>query len=55
MVGISDDVLGGAVKVFGVPRIRDSNDLSEPMVTFCKSCLAPHHLPKQIVVLLCMT
>jgi long-chain acyl-CoA synthetase len=51
VIGIPDDVLGEAVKAFVVPRVIDSNDLSERIAAFCKSRLAPHHLPKQIVVL----
>ena len=51
VIGIPDEVLGEAVKVFVVPRSRDSEGLAERVAAFCKSRLAPHHLPKQIVVL----
>jgi acyl-CoA synthetase (AMP-forming)/AMP-acid ligase II len=49
VVGISDDVLGEAVKAFIVPRNQDAGGLIERVMTFCKARLAPHHLPKQIV------
>lgn len=51
VIGIPDDVLGEAVKAFVVPRIRDSSGLIERVAAYCKSRLAPHHLPKEIVVL----
>jgi long-chain acyl-CoA synthetase len=51
VIGIPDDVLGEGVKAFVVPRTRDANGLTERVASFCKSRLAPHHLPKQIVVL----
>jgi acyl-CoA synthetase (AMP-forming)/AMP-acid ligase II len=51
VVGIPDDVLGEAAKAFVVPRTRDANGLAERVASFCKSRLAPHLLPKEIVVL----
>ena len=51
VIVIPDEVLGEAVKAFVVPRIKNASGLDERVALFCKSCLAPHHLPKQIVVL----
>lgn len=51
VIGVPDDVLGEAVKAFVVPCIRDSSGLTERVTSFCKSRMALHHLPKQIVVL----
>ncbi|MBK8274339.1 MAG: acyl--CoA ligase [Nitrospira sp.] len=51
VVGIPDDLLGEAVKVFAVPRDKNIEGLEERVASFCKTKLALHHLPKQIVIL----
>ena len=51
VVGIPDDLLGEAVKVFVVPRDKNIEGLEERVASFCKTKLALHHLPKQIVIL----
>jgi long-chain acyl-CoA synthetase len=51
VVGIPDDVLGEALKVFAVPRNRNTDGLEERVASFCRTRLALHHLPKQIVIL----
>lgn len=50
VIGISDEVLGEAVKAFVVPRFRDSGELVNRLQSFYKSRLASHHLPKKLVV-----
>jgi long-chain acyl-CoA synthetase len=52
VVGIPDLVLGEAVKAFIVPRAhQDIAGLEERVTAFCKTRLAPHCVPKEIVVL----
>jgi len=51
VVGIPDDVLGEAVKVFAVPRNTNIDGLEERVASFCRTRLALHQLPKQIVIL----
>ena len=50
VVGIPDDVLGEAVKVFVVPTNSEADGLVERLMSFCRTRLAAHHLPKQVVV-----
>jgi len=51
VVGIQDDTLGEAVKVFIVPRDHDSNLLSERLREFCKNRIPLQLNPREIVVL----
>ena len=51
VIGIPDEVLGEAVKAFVVPRVKNSTaGIEERVASFCNSRLAPHYLPKQLVV-----
>jgi len=50
VVGIPDDVLGEAVKVVVVPSNSEAEGLVERLMSFCRTRLAAHHLPKQVVV-----
>jgi acyl-coenzyme A synthetase/AMP-(fatty) acid ligase len=51
VIGIPDEVFGEAVKAFVVPRVRNCSGLTERLAVFCKGRMAPHHLPKEIIVL----
>jgi acyl-CoA synthetase (AMP-forming)/AMP-acid ligase II len=51
VIGVPDEVLGEAVKVFVVPRNASSSGLEESLLRFCKACLSPQLVPKEIVVL----
>lgn len=51
VVGIPDDVLGEAVKVFAVPRNKHVDGLEERIASYCRTRLPLHQLPKQIVIL----
>lgn len=51
VIGIPDDVLGEAVRAFVVSGQRDAYGLEDRLLLFCKSRLAPHHVPKEVVVL----
>ncbi|HBH80801.1 MAG TPA: AMP-dependent synthetase [Nitrospira sp.] len=51
VVGIPDDVLGEALKVFAVPRNKHVDGFEERIASYCRTRLPLHQLPKQIVVL----
>lgn len=51
VAGMSDEVLGEAVRLFVVPRDGACGGLEERLRLFCKSTMAPQLLPKEIVVL----
>ncbi|MBX3304862.1 MAG: AMP-binding protein [Nitrospira sp.] len=51
VVGIPDDVLGEAVKVFAVPRNKHVDGLEARIASYCRTRLPLHQLPKQIVIL----
>jgi acyl-CoA synthetase (AMP-forming)/AMP-acid ligase II len=50
VVGIPDEVLGEAVKVFAVPRFPDREGLVETLREFCKTRILPQLQPREIVV-----
>jgi acyl-CoA synthetase (AMP-forming)/AMP-acid ligase II len=51
VIGVPDEVLGEAVKVFVVPRDVSCTELKKPLLQFCKECLPPQLVPREIVVL----
>jgi len=51
IIGIPDDVLGDAVKLFIVPRNHASPNIEERLRSFCKEHMPPQCVPKEIVVL----
>jgi acyl-CoA synthetase (AMP-forming)/AMP-acid ligase II len=51
VVGMEDDVLGEAVKVFVVPRDGVFSDLPSRLVQHCRERLPQEFVPKQVVVL----
>ena len=50
VIGIPDEVLGEAVKLFVVPRSPDP-DLDKQLRVFCKSRMVPQFVPREILVL----
>ena len=48
-IGIPDEVLGQAVKVFVVPTNGNRIDVTE-LITFCEDCMPRHMVPKNIEV-----
>ena len=51
VIGVPDDVLSEAVRLFVVPRSADTVDIADRVRTFCKRRLAAHLVPREIVVL----
>lgn len=51
VIAMPDDVLGEAVKAFVVPREAECCRLEERLLNFCRERMAPHVIPKEIVVL----
>jgi acyl-CoA synthetase (AMP-forming)/AMP-acid ligase II len=49
-IGIPDEVLGEALKVFVVPRSRTSDGLAGQVLRFCKRSFVPPEMVKQVVV-----
>ena len=51
VIGVPDDVLGEAIKLFVVPRESNSLDLENRLRQFCKEHLPPRLHPKHVVVM----
>jgi len=51
VIGVPDEVLGEAIKLFVVPREAGTPDLEDRLRQFCKEHLPPRLNPKMIVVL----
>jgi long-chain acyl-CoA synthetase len=51
VIGVTDDVLGEAVRAFVVPCSRQGNSVRDQLPLFCKGHLAPNLVPKEIVLL----
>src|SRR5579863_1373232 len=51
VIGVPDEVLGEAIKLFAVPRESGTPDLENRLRQFCKAHLPPRLNPKIIVVL----
>jgi len=50
VIGVPDDVLGEAIKVFVVPRDAAANHLEERLLEFCRQNIPNKLMPKSIVV-----
>jgi long-chain acyl-CoA synthetase len=50
VVGIPDEVLGEAVRVFVVSRTANRNDVEQALYTFCSKNMPSHLIPRDIVV-----
>jgi long-chain acyl-CoA synthetase len=51
VIGVPDDVLGEAIKLFVVPRESGAPDLENQLRRFCKEHLPPRLNPKFVVVM----
>lgn len=51
VIGITDDVLGEAVKVFVVPRNGDSSGLEHQLLQHCRERMPSEFVPRQVAVL----
>ena len=50
VVGMPDEVLGEAVRIWVVPRTPNHDALEETLYTFCTKNMPVHLRPKEIVV-----
>jgi long-chain acyl-CoA synthetase len=54
VVSLADPILGDAVKLFVVPRDLKSDGLETRLRLFCRECMPPYLVPKEIIIVVCL-
>jgi acyl-CoA synthetase (AMP-forming)/AMP-acid ligase II len=50
VIGVPDDILGEAIKIFAVPRRSDVNGFSGRLLAFCRDRIPAQLMPKEIAI-----